>query len=135
MISFLLFALAVVCDSIMDTLTHHFNNSVFANLNPFWWNPFYSHTNKYKNGKKEFGRKKISNKWLLRRINVPIQFTDAWHLFKGIKILFLIGSIITFNDFGITWFWWDIILFGMYGITWYIAFELFYSKLLIKWTK
>jgi hypothetical protein len=31
--------LAAIFNLIMDTLTHHFNTSVFKGLNPKWWNP------------------------------------------------------------------------------------------------
>jgi len=101
----------------MDTLSHHYLTSIFANLNEYFWNPSKSWKNKYE----------LSD-W------IPDAFTDAWHIFKFFMIVFLIFSIVLFQPFSYWKIWWadQIIDYFILGVTWNLTFNIFYNKLLIK---
>jgi hypothetical protein len=106
MISYLLLALASICNSIMDTLTHHFSQSIFRNKNEEFWNPnvswkfaFYLPYTKYK--------------------------VDAWHLLKSAMIIFICLAIVFGNKL-------NIIDFILLGTLWNIVFNIFYNHLLIS---
>ena len=95
--SFLFLILAAICNAIMDTITHHWDISIFdkppeeITKYDFWWNPDYSWINKYVN-------KDSHNK--IRKICFGLfdrPFTDAWHTFKSLMIVFIILSILTFD--------------------------------------
>lgn len=118
--SFLCWAFAALCNSIMDTITHHWWNCIFHSdkYNEAFWNPDYKgpiymipHT-KYK--------------------------VNAWHLFKSAMVflfsfsniaMFVVGTII--QDSVNIWVS-IIILLIMYGILWNTPFNLFYNKYLLK---
>ena len=106
MISYILLALASICNAIMDTLAHHYSSSKFQNLNDKFWNPNiswqYAHYLPFTNYK-----------------------IDAWHLFKSAMIVFMCASICFANSF-------NILDFICLGILWNIIFNLFYNHLLIK---
>lgn len=92
-ISTLLFvSLAAVSESVMDKLQFHFERSVFARLkNKQWWNPKTSWRNKWKNGNKEEGEKFFLSSTIF------VFTTDAWHLFKTIRNLFILLSFVSAN--------------------------------------
>lgn len=132
MISLLFFVLASVCNAIMDVISHHWDQCVFKrmNLNPQYWNPAISWRNKYISGSPIYGRKK----WL--GINIHESFTDAWHFFKSLMIIFICLSI-AFS------YHWKIALEHDYkmltmlaivivfGTVWNFVFSLFYKKILM----
>lgn len=149
MISLIFFCMAAICSASIDTLEFHFDKSVFnyyrCNLN--WWNPTYSWYNKYKGRNPQKGLRK----WLW--FDVP--FTDAWHTFKSLMIVFICLSIATINTnyeigtlFETTTYQTHFDLVGhgalvdktidtvlvvvIYGIVWNVVFNLFYNKILIK---
>jgi hypothetical protein len=105
MISYIFLALASVCNATMDTLTHHFNYSIFKNKKEEFWNP--------------------NESW--KYVNF-LPFTkyraDAWHLLKSSMIVFMCASICFANNFTI----YDFICLG---ILWNLTFNLFYNHLLI----
>lgn len=125
MISLLFFSLAVICNAVMDEISHHYSQSIFhknSEKHNKWWNPEVSWKNKYKNGVVEWGRN-----------STPIIFSDAWHLFKGLMLLFFILSIITFDAFFLFQTWWMFLPISLiYIILYWTIFELFYKYLLIK---
>jgi len=103
MIGVLIFiSLAGICDAIMDTLAHHYSVSMFKNFNPYFWNPDVSWLSKYKEKDPAQGRVKWAILGL--EINKPVSFTDAWHLFKRLKITFWCIAI------GILTNWWWILI-------------------------
>lgn len=105
MISYLFLALASICNSIMDTLTHHFNYSIFKNKNEEFWNP--------------------NESW--KFVNF-LPFTkyraDAWHLLKSAMIIFICLAIVFADNL-------NMIDFILLGILWNIVFNVFYNHLLI----
>lgn len=88
--SLLFFCLAALCNSIMDTLRFHFESSPFRNRSPKFWNPNIS----YKYARQIFGYK-----------------LDAWHLFKSGMIVFILLSIVSYDE-TLAW-WFDFIVFGL----------------------
>lgn len=124
LVSIILFALAGACNAVMDTVTHHYQKSIFnvRKYRMFWWNPEYSWRNKYHSGDPALGRRK----WIFG-INYPVQISDAWHLFKTVMIFGIVGSVVSYQP--IYQWWADIIIFGT---AWNLTFSLFYNKLLIK---
>jgi hypothetical protein len=104
MYTLIFFALAAICNSVMDTLKDHFYVSVFRNLNLKFWNPSIS--------------------W--KNIMFNYVSLDAWHIAKGCMLGCIYFSIFFYkNIFGM----WDLLIFP---IVWGIFFQLFYSILLIK---
>ena len=106
MISYILLALASICNAIMDTLTHHFGYSIFKNKNEEFWNP--------------------NESW--KFVNF-LPFTkyraDAWHLLKSAMIIFICLAIVFANKF-------NIVDFVLLGTLWNIIFNVFYNYLLIS---
>jgi hypothetical protein len=145
MISLVFIILASICNAVMDVISHHYYTSIFAEYNKYWWNPYYSWKNKYINGEPMQGRVKISDvfnfpKWVIRLVgdfNYPVQFTDAWHLFKMFMIIFIVLSIVTFDLNSVIGKYIHnpivfILLIASYGLCWNLTFTLFYKHLLKK---
>lgn len=93
--AFLLLAIAGVGKAVMDKINFHYYESVFTGLNPSFWNPIYSWTNKYKYGSKNSGPRFFGSTTFL------VWVTDAWHLFQTIygvttaTGIFLLGACST----------------------------------------
>ena len=140
MISFLLVVCAAVCNSFMDTISYHWNRSIFSkiNSNNFWYKWFHETGWKLKyidwdKGNKE--RVKI-NIFGLLWINKPVHITDAWHFFKSLMIIFLFLSILFYVPF----FTFSYVMIGRFvvywidflvmGLCWNLVFSLFYNRIL-----
>lgn len=121
-LSFIFLALASICNAVIDTLAHHHSVSVFKKYKTGFWADatLVSWKNKYINNDTLQGRKKLF--W---KINLPVQFTDAWHLFKSLMIIFTVTSIIMYVPL-IN----KIIDFCIIGIVWNLIFNLFYNVIL-----
>lgn len=95
--------LAAIFNSIMDTLTHHFNTSVFKRLNSKWWNP--------------------NESWQYNNNFLGVVRLDAWHLFKFGMIGSICMAMISYHqilgNFSIF----------VLPIIWSASFELFYKLL------
>lgn len=124
--SLLSWIFASICNSIMDTSSHHYSTSVFKNFNPMWWNGEISWKNKYIDG--DFN--KGFRKWW--GFNYPVQLTDSFHLFKTLMIIFITISIVTFDSTLIINGYYFLIYIFIYGLLWNITFSLFYDKILRK---
>lgn len=85
----LLLIIAGAANGIMDLVSFKYYNSVFIDMNPLYWNPQYSWRKKYVRGIPELGRRK----WLWGLINMPVAFTDGWHLMKSVMLWSLTLSI------------------------------------------
>jgi hypothetical protein len=122
MLSLVFVLLASICNAIMDTISFHYEISIFNKSNPVYWNPQISWKNKYidwDNGNRE--RKRFLG------IKIAPTFLDAWHLFKSMMIIFLALAIVLYEVY------FDLIIdFVAIGIIWNITFILFYNKLLIR---
>ena len=131
LISITCWILAAICNSVMDTLAHHYPTSIFNDMNPKYWDPKISWKNKYKDGNKAFGPAFPLSTGML------VAFTDAWHLFKSAQIVLLALSVVTFpytvkiclfDDYCLNAISWLIIL----GIVWNSVFSYMYNKVLKK---
>jgi hypothetical protein len=130
MISLLFFCLAAICNAVMDACVHYGEDTIFIKwgLNTNFWDGEWSWRNKYIGFDPKNGRRKIKG----TSINIPVQFTDSWHLFKMFMIIFICLSIVFFESTpGCNWLWY-LLMFIVYGIAWNLTFNLFYNKLLIK---
>jgi len=130
MVSIILIALAAICNAVMDICSHHYYYSVFTMFNSQYWNANVSWANKYINGEPSIGRKK----WLYGMLNIPVQITDAWHLFKSLMIVFLISAIpfCPSNELGLPeWIYYSAVIIAG-GTVWNLTFNLFYKHLLRK---
>lgn len=96
-------SLAAIFNAIMDTLTYHFDTSVFKGLNPNWWNP--------------------NESWKYNNNFLGIVRLDAWHLAKFGMIGSICMAMISYNqilgNFSIF----------VLPIIWSASFELFYKLL------
>jgi hypothetical protein len=124
MISYILVILAAISNAVMDTLIHHHDTSVFKKYKTGFWSDAYleSWKNKYVDGEPIKGRKK----WFWK-INVPVQFLDAWHCTKSIMIICLIAAIILYNPL-----FNPLIDFCALGFIWNMTFSFFYNVILRK---
>lgn len=123
-LSYILVILAAVFNAVMDTLIHHHPTSVFKNYKTGFFADALtvSWRNKYVDGNPINGRKK----WFWK-INIPVQFTDAWHFSKSCMIIFLIAAAVLYKPlFGV------LIDFVAFGILWNITFNFFYNVILRK---
>ena len=107
MLSIIFIILAAICDSVIDTVTHHFSTSVFKSKNPDFWDPSLS----WKNSTMIFGYK-----------------IDAWHLFKSAMIVLFTLAIVFSGNFPYSLKWYFQI--PIFGIIWVIVFNTFYNKIL-----
>lgn len=135
-IAFILWNMAAVSNSVMDKITHHFSTSIFKNLRRQYWDPAVSWRNKYENyassqtDAENFPDEQIRKQWF--GIDVPVVFTDAWHLFKTIMIFCICGSIAlqVYCEPKLDLMWYAVIKFIVYGLSWNRTFSLFYDHIL-----
>lgn len=103
--------------AIRDTLAHHFERSIFKDLNPLFWNPVLSGNNKWKNGDRNQGEKFFLSTTLL------VSLTEGWHIGETINVLFLVlGVGLMTYSIGL---WGAIIARIIYGISFTIAYKKF----------
>lgn len=117
--SIIFFALAAICNAVMDVLTHHWDDCIFKQLKRSrYWNPSISWKNKYIDNDPGKPIKKIC----FGLFDKP--FTDAWHLFKSLMVVFLaLSAAFSFNQLA---------LFVILGIAWNCIFNIFYNHILVK---
>lgn len=120
MISLIFLSLSAICNAIMDTVSFHYEKSIFYKLsNHKWWNPKISWNNKY-------NQDSTRKKWLWGLINKPVQVTDAFHFFKMLMIMFIVIAIVTYKGMNL-WYY-----LPLSYIAWNGTFVLFYKYLLKK---
>lgn len=125
MISLLFISFAAICNAIMDVCSFHWHDSVFNRFDRKWWDSSISWKNKYINSDVKQGRRKI----LDSHLNYPVQFTDAWHFFKMLMLIFIALAIITYEkpeDYLV------VIDFILIGFIWNLTFSVYYKKILRK---
>lgn len=125
-LSFVLLALAAICNAVMDVSDHHYHKSIFRRFdNRLWWDGEISWKNKYIDG--DFNKGRV--KWYFG-LNKPVQITDAWHFFKMWMIIFICGAILSALFASFEPNWWNIpLLFLGYGVTWNVTFSTFYNRI------
>jgi len=123
MLTIIFLVFAAICNAVMDKVSHHYFTSIFSKFNnPKFWDAGESWKNKYIDGDFTKGRRK----WLFG-MNVPVQVTDAWHLFKTFMIIGICSSIIVYDP-GIH----PLVDLLILGIVWNSTFSLFYNKIFSK---
>jgi len=102
--------------AVRDTLAHHFEESIFKDKNPQFWNPVLSGGNKWKNGDKTQGEKFFLSSTLF------VGITEAWHVSETLNVFCLIvgAGLMTFY-MGL---WGIVIARIIYGI----VFTIYYKK-------
>ena len=118
-----------ILDAIMDTLKDHFAISIFSKLNPIFWNPAVSWTNKYIDYDSTKGHRTFN--FLGIKINTPDAFSDAWHISKFLRQGFNILAILSVMGLSVT-LPYIAILFIALSIFRNLAFDIFYNKILRK---
>ena len=106
----LFFYIAGQFNSVMDIVTHHFDNSIFRHFNPRFWNP--------------------NESWKEKNFLGWMDF-DAWHIAKyGMLFSFCFGVLflIKHPTALITGKWYYD--FGLMCTAWGIGFEINYNKIL-----
>jgi hypothetical protein len=76
MVSIIFIILAAIFYSIQWTLQFHYNESYFVRLNPKFWDPQISWTNKYKNNDPKQGEKFFGSTTFL------VMLSDGFHFFQ-----------------------------------------------------
>lgn len=114
MLSLLFIVLSASCDAMCDTLVHHWYKFRWKDkVDPYWWNPVDSWKNKY-HQEQEWGFS-------------IVQISDAWHLFKTIKIGFIVLAVVSYQPtINLVV---DALILGIVRNT---TFSLFYNKILVK---
>lgn len=112
--------------AIMDIIAHKYESSIFTRKkNNFFWNPYFSWRNKWKNGNKKEGEAFLGSSTIF------VWYTDAWHryqMYYGISVCLLSFLIpIIFKETIVY-----ISIFVTTQILYRGVFELYYRKLLIK---
>lgn len=116
-------SLGAIFNAMMDTVSHHFETSVFKKFKTSFWNPQYSWMNKYK----KMGKNGIDldkKRMLFWKIPMPVQISDFWHMAKALMIVSISLAVVTYNSY--TW-WIDLLFVGYF---WNITFSLFYDIIL-----
>jgi len=110
--------------AVCDALSHHFNGSVFKNMDVRFWNPIESGGNKWKNGDRTKGEKFFLSSTLF------VSFTEGWHVFDLVRNKFsIIGSLVLCYSIHlnlISLALLSVFIFCLFGI----SFEISYRKLL-----
>ncbi len=121
MMTIMLLLLAGMFKAVMDTLQFHYGVSVFAEMNPLFWNPEISWKNKYKDGDPTKGEKFFLSKTAL------VGLTDAWHLSQTLFLTCLVVSIVFYEPIVSIIIDFIILKLALTG-----SFSLFYSKIFTK---
>lgn len=114
MISILLIILAGICNAIMDKLQFGFHSSIFKKLNQQFWNPTFSWKNKW------------NTRFPKLTSTIFVMFTDAWHLFKYLMVMYITLSIVFYQPI-VNWY----VDIAIINCAFTCTFELFYSKILV----
>lgn len=101
-LAFVIFA--SICNATMDTLSHHFSESIFKNANKKFWFPIMSSDS---------------------ALRIGTYKVDAWHLLKSVTIILLGLAVVHYKPCN-EWYF-DLFLFGWF---WNITFSIFYDKIL-----
>jgi len=104
MISLFLIAIAGMCNALYEIIFVFFDQSIFRNLNPLFWNPEVSWQNKWA---QPFPQP-AENKWYYFGFpprykerfpyssTIFVWMTDAWHLFKAIMLTCIMAAIVLY---------------------------------------
>jgi len=130
MITIILIIISGIFNSIMDTLQHHYYNSVFYKwrFNTFIYK--YTNTESWKNKWKD-GNKKNGEKFL-GSSTIFVWLTDLWHFSKSMQLLTIITAIVLYTPIQVlnNEILNIILLILSYKLIYGIVFQLFYDYIL-----
>ena len=125
MITIILIMIASICNAIQDILAHHHSISIFGKYKKGFWSDATQESWKEKYIDWDGGNRN-RKKWIFGLFNLPVQFTDAWHLFKSLMVVLFVLAIVLYKPFfGI------LIDFFVLGAIWNLEFLSFYNKILV----
>lgn len=132
MISILFFALAGICNAVMDKVNFHWDKSIFKGSKIEWWaNPAISYKNKWKNNNNSEDGEKFPGS-----STVFVWITDLWHFAQSFMITFFILGGLLYGDGLTSMFessWVNVIIdFIIFKSIFSLTFELFWSIILKK---
>lgn len=107
MITAILILLAAICKAVADTLYHHYDTSVFASLNPKFWNPVVSCN-------------------YVKFLPFTKYRPDAWHIANSAMIVSFITAAVVRDSVFHSW----LINLVMLGVVFNLVFGVFYDKIL-----
>ncbi len=82
-------ALSAIGKAVCDSISHHFYESIFKDMDENFWNPVKSGNNKWRNGDRSQGEKFLFSSTLF------VSFTEGWHVFDFVRNKFsIIGSLL-----------------------------------------
>jgi hypothetical protein len=104
MISLFLIAIAGMCNALYEIIFVSFNQSIFRNLNPLFWNPEVSWQNKWAQPFPQpaedkwyyFGFTPRYKERFPYSSTIFVWLTDAWHLFKAIMLTCIMAAIVLY---------------------------------------
>lgn len=124
LLSIFLIILSGIAEGVMDTIQFHYMSSKFKDFkNHLFWDPYHSWRNKYKNGNPEEGERFPLSTTLL------VGFTDAWHLFKLLRNLFIFSSIFSLLMFFEQGLGTSLLVTALLRIFFGFAFTIMYRKM------
>lgn len=116
---------AAVCEGVMDTLQFHYTRSVFHQFsNKTFWDPTISWRNKYRDGDPAAGPRFPGS------ITVFVGLTDAWHLFKLLRNVFVCLAVFLLLSAFISVYWsmlYVVLYRVVYGFIFTVSYRRFYE--------
>lgn len=124
----LLVTFAAIANASMDVLQFKYDKTIFKKLkNQNWWNPKFSHLNKYKNNDPSQGPKFWGSTTYF------VFFTDAWHFSQFIFLTSYQLAILFSMNIAINFLWWHwIVGYLFFKFIFGAIFKFFYSYVFIK---
>lgn len=127
--------MASICNAIMDTVDHHFSESIFEDLVEarlrLWFNASKGWLNKYID--RDVSKGLVQWKIFGRSFNKPVQFSDCWHYSKALMVIFVCMaiSIAYYCSLNLS-FIEIVILLCIYGTVWNVTFTEYYERKLLR---
>jgi hypothetical protein len=128
MITTIFMIIAGMFNAIMDTLSFHYNKSIFLKYPKYeqFLNPQKSWLNKYKNNDPDLGPKFFGSMTFL------VWTTDLWHLAKMIMVVSIVIGTVFYTPIIITgYMFWDLLInLGLVYLSFSLSFSLFWDRIL-----
>ena len=104
MTSLILIAIAGICNALYEIIFVAYDQSIFRNLNPLFWNPQISWQNKWAQPFPQpaedkwyyFGFVPLYKERFPYSSTIFVWVTDAWHLFKAIMLTCIMAAIVLY---------------------------------------
>lgn len=124
-VGLILVSLSAISEAMMDKLQFHFHKSIFkfnpVKYNQLFWDPSMSWENKYKENS-------MTEPKFYGSTTIFVFVTDAWHLFKFLRNVFLFIGLPLLCLSGINLILSVIIARVLYGLIFTLFFDIFLEK-------